>query len=158
MVVPTFRALTLGGDSVTIGATPGRRQVLLFFTTTCPYCLASLPAWRRIAAADSAEPTRFDLIGVSLDSAEQSSRYVMVHAVPFLVVMLPERKLARLYRASSVPLTMVLDSTGRVVYARLGQLPLQVADSVISAARGSAAQGPAEPATHRDSRATSPGP
>jgi peroxiredoxin len=106
----------------------------LFFTTTCPYCLASLPAWRRIAAADSAEPTRFDVIGVSLDSATATSRYAQVHALAYRVILLPERKLARLYRASSVPVTMVLDSAGRVLYARLGQLPLQAADSVVSAA------------------------
>lgn len=78
--VPTFRAASLSGDSLTIGeASTGVRQVLLVFTTTCPYCLASLLAWRRIAAALQSTPPA-SVVGISLDSAEATARYARVHA------------------------------------------------------------------------------
>src|SRR5512140_2924550 len=57
--VPTVRAATLLGDSVTIGeTTPGRTQVLIAFSVTCPHSLASLPAWKRISAALLADSAR----------------------------------------------------------------------------------------------------
>lgn len=50
-LVPTFRGATMNGDSVTVGAAPpGARQILFVFTTTCPFCKSTLPAWRTIAA------------------------------------------------------------------------------------------------------------
>ena len=49
--VPTFRAAALTGDSITVGQLPdsGGRQVVLVFTTTCPYCRATLPVWKQLA-------------------------------------------------------------------------------------------------------------
>ena len=48
--VPVTRAPTLLGDSVTLGGGPDRAQVLFIFTTTCRYCLETLPGWQGIAA------------------------------------------------------------------------------------------------------------
>lgn len=49
-MLPTFETETVSGDRVTIGeASPGSRQLLLIFDTECPFCRASLPAWRDIS-------------------------------------------------------------------------------------------------------------
>jgi hypothetical protein len=53
------------------------------------------------------------------------------------VVRFPEPRLARLYRAAVVPQTVVLNSEGRVLYARTGLLDSAAAlDSVFRAATG----------------------
>lgn len=118
--VPTVRAATLTGDSVTIGETsPGRSQVLIFFTTTCPYCRATLPAWRdltRSLLADSAG--RHDVYWVSLSSPDSTREYVKDHAIAAPVAFLPDKKVRRVYGVHGVPVTVVLDARGRVLHTR----------------------------------------
>ncbi len=93
MWVPTFRAATLAGDSVTIGETPeGRRQVLFFFTTTCPYCKSTLPAWKELTATlDTLSAPQVEVYGVSLDSVGATREYAVEHELPYPVLFFPRR-------------------------------------------------------------------
>lgn len=124
LFAPTFTAVSLDGTPRTIGERgDDGRQLLLFFATTCAYCRASLPAWRTLAAlADSLVSPRVEVIGVVLDSAHRAPAYAAEHALPYPVVPLASTKLRSLYRARSVPLVMVVDHDGRVLYARTGVL------------------------------------
>lgn len=135
--VPTFDAVTLEGNKVRIGRTSlGGRQVLFIFTTTCPFCRASIPYWKQIAASVDTVSEDVEVYGIAVDSISRAPRYVLEHRLPFPVLGFPERKLSHLYRASWVPLTMVLDSDGRVVYARRGVIESSATvDSVIAAVR-----------------------
>ncbi len=51
MYVPAVTLPSVTGDSVLLGGpSVGHVQILFVFTTTCQYCKASLPAWKRIAS------------------------------------------------------------------------------------------------------------
>ena len=65
--VPTVTAVSITGDSVVVGeTTPGRAQLLVFFTTTCEFCKASLDSWKEISAALAADSAgRFDVLWIS---------------------------------------------------------------------------------------------
>jgi peroxiredoxin len=133
--VPTYTTTTLAGDPVTIGeASADTRQLLLFFNTTCLYCLASLPAWMELTAvSDTASHMKIHVVGISLDSADVTAAYVDQHALRFDVIRFPHRKLVQLYRAGTVPRLIVLDEEGRVLYSRTGALEGRSAvDSVIA--------------------------
>ena len=136
--VPTFTASTLDGSSVTIGERPDSgKQVLFAFTTTCPYCLASLPAIREIAAAavEMQKPS-VAMVGIALDTLELARAYAASNALSFPIVEFPARKLRYLYRARSVPIILVLDAEGRIVLGRVGVLTDRAAvDSVLAAMR-----------------------
>jgi peroxiredoxin len=137
-VVPAFRAATLSGDSLTIGEAPGpdTRQILFVLTTTCPYCKATLPVWARLADSLTRLPNQsIQVIAISLDSLEATRRYVAEHGLKYPVVTFPSFKLKRLYRAGTVPETVVLDKDGRVLHARTGVLAVPaVLDSIYKAA------------------------
>jgi len=136
--VPTFRTATLRGDSLTVGALArSGRQVVFVFTTTCPYCRASLPAWRQLAYdADTSRVMHVQVLGISWDSVEQTRRYAAEQGLTFPIVRFPERKLGVLYRARAVPVTLVLDSMGRVLFGHVGVLTDTLArDSVWPAIR-----------------------
>lgn len=138
LFTPTFAARTLDGDAVTIGErADGGRQILLFFTTTCPYCEASLPSWRALADTIARAPDLDAAVyGVALDSAHHAREYRRAHGLTFPVITLPSRKLRYLYRATSVPIALVLDHEGRIVYARTGAMTERAAlDSLVAAAR-----------------------
>ena len=135
LFVPAFRTATLAGDSVTVGqAAAGGYQVLFMFTTTCPHCLATLPAWRRIAEAVGAGPLAgVQVLGISLDGASATGGYVAEHRLTFPVLTFPDNKTARLYRADEVSVTVVLDPDGRVILGRPGGLTDAAVDSILAA-------------------------
>ena len=140
MWMPAFQAPTLEGQPATIGEVPGDsvgRQVLLMYTTTCPYCLSSIPAWKQIkAAADTMTSVRAAVYGVSLDSVNVTRDYIAKHQLPYPTVRFPNEKLAGMYRAGTVPVTLVLDENGRAIYSRTGELKEPAAiDSVMQAIR-----------------------
>ncbi len=134
--VPAFQTATLEGEPVTVGELPAPgRQVLLVYTTTCQYCLATIPAWKRIkASADTMRSVRASVYGVSLDSVDVTRKYVAEHALPYPTIRFPNEKLEAMYRAGAVPLTLVINEEGRTVYSRLGELKEGPAvDSVLAA-------------------------
>jgi peroxiredoxin len=134
LIVPSFRAASLAGDSVTIGAmrTEGR-QVLFFFTTTCSHCRNSFVTMSKINSA-LANDTLLNarLFGIGLDSTAAVRRFADSARLSYPVLLLPDRRLAALYRLRGVPQLIVLDSSGRVTYARAGELRSKPAiDSVM---------------------------
>lgn len=139
--VPTLVMPTTDDSSVVVGErVDGGRQLLLVFTTTCQYCRASLPAWARLpeqldSAARANRGADIQVLGIALDSLGSARRYRATHELPFLVAQLPEGKPRALYRARAVPMVVLLDSAGRVLYTRAGVLTARAAvDSVIAAA------------------------
>ena len=139
--VPTVVLPTTDDSSVVVGERiDGGRQLLLVFTTTCQYCRASLPAWARLpeqldSAARTSRAPDVQVLGIALDSLGAARRYRDLHKLPYVVAQLPEGKSRALYRARAVPMVVLLDSAGRVLYTRAGVLTAMAAvDSVIAAA------------------------
>jgi len=121
-LLPAFEAQTVGGQRVLVGrALPGGRQMLLMFTTTCPHCLASVPAWNRIAEATERDST-IEVVGLCLNGADLASRYAAEQGLRFPVVVLADPTLRFLYRTQTVPQAVVLDAEGRVVHVRHGRV------------------------------------
>lgn len=139
MYMPAFQAAPVeGGAPATIGELPAEgRQVLLIYTTTCPYCRSSIPAWKHLTAAvDTMTSIRATVWGVSLDSVDVTRQYISRHGLPYSTVRFPDEKVAAMYRAGTVPVTLVLDERGRTIYSRTGELKEKIAiDSVIAAIR-----------------------
>ena len=129
--VPIYEATSSAGEAVRLGQPePGTRQVLLFFNTTCPYCLNSVPTWNALTdLADSRDDVT--AIGVALDSTHLVAAYRSDHDLKYPVVELHDPRFVRLFRITTVPLTMVIEPDGRVAYARRGQFASQTfVDSV----------------------------
>jgi len=140
-VVPTFRTATLDGRPVVVGELKdsAARQVLFVFNTTCPFCLATIPVWKRLA--DSLERLGVvQVLAISLDTGDTTRHYVADHALQYRVVTFPRRKLEHLYRAAAVPQTVVLDWRGTVLYAKTGTLDSASLDSVYAAVTGRSRQ------------------
>lgn len=140
LFVPTVDLPRLDGGIARVGATTGgRRQLLIAFTTTCPFCRASHAAWRRLDSARAADPAMRDVevYGVATDSTDSLASYVANAQLAFPVVAMRGKELT-FYRLGMVPALMLLDSTGRTLYYRAGVLPAgPVIDSVLGALRDS---------------------
>lgn len=130
-----FRGRTVSGDSLSIGET---RQVLFYLTSTCPFCRATLPSWQDIAArldATQASRRRVQVVAVTTDSFHVATRYSLTNGLAFPLLPLPTWKFKSLYRAFSVPQTLVSDADGRIVFVRHGVInTVGAIDSVVAAA------------------------
>lgn len=139
MVVPPFDAVTLAGDSVTVGhLRRGARQVLFVFNTRCGNCLVTLPAWQRMAEALRPHADSVEVYGLSLDPVSETRAYIEEHGLAFPVVPFLDQRMQELYRIQGVPITLVADEIGAVKYARIGSIFGEVeaaaTDSVVNAA------------------------
>lgn len=135
--VPEINATTIAGDPIVVagGMEPGEHQVLAFFTTTCPYCRASMPSWKDLAAR-LAEDRTSKFIGIAVDSAHLAQAYVSEHGLAFPVVVLNHPKYVQFFRVRGVPEILVLRHDGQVAFARIGIMESAAAiDSVIDAVR-----------------------
>lgn len=138
LMLPSIQASTLEGKKALVGEKlDGGRQVLLVFTTTCPSCKASIPAFQAISDSLKRQTSsgRVQLLGVSLDPVEPTIAYRDAHRLSFPIVLF-KKKDPVVFRLRAVPLVLVLDSVGQVKYSRFGEITTPTAiDSVIDAAQ-----------------------
>ncbi len=134
MYVPAVTLPSVSGDSVLLGQAPhGQVQVLFVFSTSCEFCKASLPAWKRIAGKFAGN-SQVEVVGISIDSVQVTREYVEEHGLEFPVVSFTDRKLRALYRAGITPQTLIVDAEGKVSFTRIGAVTETGAvDSIIEA-------------------------
>jgi hypothetical protein len=125
------------------------------FSKSCHFCAQTLPTWRAIDSALAGERAQVGVTGISLDSMPVAATFASEQHLPYQVVGFPDLRTKTVYRAREVPLTMVVDGRGRVVYSTTGLLLGRHAiDSVVTAARAATARRPSATASRAGDRAT----
>jgi peroxiredoxin len=119
MYVPRVEMTALDGNPYTLGQPRARRQVLYFFTTTCPHCHNSLPMVKQLAAMRDGDA---EMLGIALADPAAADAYARQHRLSFPVIATQDRRMLMLFRARKVPLIMVIGGDGRVRYSRFGVL------------------------------------
>lgn len=103
----------------------GRRQVLLFFSPSCPYCVQQGPIWRDML--NWIDSSRFNVVGIVGDREDKQE--VANHAevlgyfntkIALPVVSVSDETLAR-YKLTATPTTLLIDGSGRVEHAWVGK-------------------------------------
>lgn len=121
MYVPQVALPALDGQPLVLGRPRAQRQLLYFFSPTCPHCRASLPMLKTLAAQlPAASRGGAELIGVASADAAAAQAYAREHGLTFPIAATTEVRTAMLFRAHSVPLLLVIDADGRVRYSRIG--------------------------------------
>lgn len=129
--VPQFSTRTLTGDSIVVGRPAGSFQLLAVFNTTCGFCEHTLPVWQRL---DSVSRHRIDvqMLGWSRHDSARTAKYALSHSLPYPVFAEESPRWANTFRVMAVPATLVLDSSGRILFARSGVLTASGLDSLIA--------------------------
>lgn len=141
MFAPRGELELLTGSRRTIGeAGPGQCQLLFIYNTSCPFCEATRPAWQALAATVSAG-TATSVLGLSLDSPEETAEHARAQGLNYEVALLSDERVRSLLRAGSVPQTLLIGWDGRVLYSRPGVLTPAAADSLQVLVSGSGIAG-----------------
>lgn len=156
--VPTATVVSLEGDSLEIGRTAGgHHQLLYLFSPGCAHCRSSYPAVRQLfrkVQGDHPNVWGYALSAAPRDSlrAYRSSRPLPAPTAPF-----DSPKLTELYGGTHVPLLMLLDDRGYILYSRLGALSEASVDTVLTVVRRATAS-PATTGRHppRDNGGAAP--
>ena len=136
LAVPAFDAVTPVGDTVTIGsAKDGEKQLLFFFSSTCPMSRNTLPAWNEIASeAEKRDPV--SVYGIQLDTMNLELQDAGFDHLNFPVLRFPDSRLQQCYGVRGVPVTVLLNYDGRVLYSKLGEIAERpIIDSVLATIR-----------------------
>lgn len=103
----------------------GRKQLLMFFSPSCQYCVQQAPIWREVL--NQIDSNRFNVVGIVGDREDKQE--VTQHAdglgyfktkVTLPVVAVNTETLAR-YKLTATPTTLLIDSSGRVEHAWVGK-------------------------------------
>lgn len=107
--------------------------VVVFITTTCPYCAMSLPEFQRIA--EEMDRAGRSFVGVSLHPAEMTQEYVATRMLTFPLWTLAIPADRSSLKVGAVPFTITVMADGTVGEGWRGTVTEGVADMVIAAAK-----------------------
>lgn len=103
----------------------GRKQLLMFFSPSCPYCVEQGPIWRDVL--NRIDSNRINVVGIVGDREDKLD--VAKHAnvlgyfktrVALPIVTVSNETLAN-YKLTATPTTLLIDSNGRVEHAWVGK-------------------------------------
>ncbi|MEM7355344.1 MAG: TlpA disulfide reductase family protein [Acidobacteriota bacterium] len=96
-------------------------SVFLVFDPTCGSCNENLPRWQELYERYKDD---YRFIGVSLETVESTQVYAEANGLPYpIVVPRDSAGFISSYGINRVPMTLVADSEGFAVEARVGVLP-----------------------------------
>lgn len=104
--------------------------VVVFLTTTCPYCEATLPRWTDLAARFAERDVPF--VGVSLDPRPATDEYARAHRLAW-PLWVPADGFGAIPEVVRVPLTVLVGADGTVLESWLGVLTPAQAEQILAA-------------------------
>ncbi len=121
--VPDLELASLDGDEVSMASLRGRAVLLNLWATWCLPCLAEMPELATLHRRYSDQG--LTVVGLSVDSVDALDAvraFVAKRQLPFPIWLDPEMQIFDALRVSSLPVTLVFDPAGRIVFRRDGTI------------------------------------
>jgi len=126
---PDFQLTDLNGRQVRLSDFRGKPVVLNFWATWCPPCRQELPIFQDLHARRG---DAFVLLAISEgENREDVLAFVQRYGYTFRVLLDPQLSVGRTYGARAIPMTMVIDPDGVIVYLRQGTVKTGELDLVL---------------------------
>ncbi|MGQ0712659.1 MAG: TlpA family protein disulfide reductase [Gemmatimonadaceae bacterium] len=127
---PSYRAVTLAGDSVSLDQLRGRVTLLNVWATWCHPCRDEIPVLQTLHERYSARG--LDLVGVSVDAhgEEQAIRdFARDFRMTYALWHDPDERVQSTFLAVGVPATFLIDRGGVLRWKHIG--PVRANDSTL---------------------------
>lgn len=118
---PDYGAHTLTGDSITLASLRGEPVLLNIWATWCPPCRKEMPDLQ--ALHDRYAPQGLRVVGVSIDAAGMDDavrQFLEEYEVTYTILRDPSDRISSVFMTQGVPVTILIDSKGTVLWRRLG--------------------------------------
>lgn len=117
-LAPDFEVGEISGKTVSLSDYQGKVVLVDFWATWCGPCIQELP--NVIAAYEKYHPKGFEIVGVSLDESKKDlKKFLKAHPKMTWVQNFDgkgwENAVGKIYGVQSIPYTLLLDRTGKIV-------------------------------------------
>ena len=110
-----FTLKDLKGNSVTLSSFKGKKALLVFSATWCPYCVAEIPDLN--AFYDKHQDKDVKLINVDIqESIAKVTAFAEKHKIKYTVVLDADGKVAGKYEVYGIPTIILIDEDGIIKY------------------------------------------
>ena len=130
---PAYRAVSLSGDSVSIGQQRGKVLLLNVWATWCHPCRTEIPELRAIH--DKYKSRGLELVGISVDSdgADDGIRaFIDEFKMSYAIWRDPDERVSSQFLIVGVPATFLIDRDGILRWRKTG--PIAQGDTSLSGA------------------------
>ena len=118
-VAPDFLLPDRHGIAHELSAYRGHVVVVNFWSTWCIPCRQEMPALE--SAWQQLQPSGVVLLSIAIkDEVEAIDRFLEKSPVSFVVLMDSDGKVSEQWRVIGIPVTYILDASGRIVYRATG--------------------------------------
>ena len=121
--VPGYKLKTLEGKRISLRDYRGSPLLINFWATWCAPCRKEFPIIKEIEKKFGKDG--LIILAVNIDDTRTISgvkSFVSAHSLDFIIPLDPNRKLFNNFRGSSLPLTLLIDASGKVVRTYSGFL------------------------------------
>jgi peroxiredoxin len=121
--VPDYRAVTLGGESASLGALRGRVVLLNGWATWCIPCQREVPALEKLYNDRRAEG--LEIVGVSMDVSGSDDRvreFMEAYGMTYPVWRDPDDIFSGVFRAYGLPASYLIGRDGILRWMQVGEL------------------------------------
>jgi peroxiredoxin len=135
-----FNLPDLSGTLHTLSSYRGSWVVLTFFATWCGPCAAEMPGLQTLHEAR--HDRGLTVVAVDVDPENNVAAYVRAKRLTFPVLLDTQGDAARLYRASSIPVTYIISPAGALVGVTRGARDWASSDALFDALAAAPAPAP----------------
>ena len=118
---PELLLTTPTGAPVTLKQFRGRVVLLNFWATWCPPCVKEMPSMEALYRKFKAEGLSVLAISLDVKGAAVVVPFLKKYKLTFPVALDPESNSSKVYGASNLPSSFLVDRQGRVIAAALGE-------------------------------------
>jgi peroxiredoxin len=116
---PSFQAVTLTGQTVSLAdVKQSKAMVLVFWSTWCPFCEAAIPEFKDVYAKYAQKGVLFLAINPGVnDSLRKTQLYVEKFGISYPVVYEERGSISRSFGINGVPTVIMVDNTETILYS-----------------------------------------
>ena len=142
-LMPAYQAQWLDGRPMDLAAERGRVVFLNLWATWCGPCRYEIPRLQQLHDQYAAQG--FEVIGVTLDETSPAPvrEFAQKQGMKYPIALDPEGRLANLLQSQMIPVSVLIDRNGRIVWKSAGALLGE--DKELNSALASALGQPARP-------------
>lgn len=119
---PDFTLADLEGRQVRLSDLRGKKVLINFWTTWCPYCVQEMPLLQKFH--DGHRGGNWQVLTVNITSSERGvapvQSYIRANNYTFPVLLDEKGSVAALYRVNSIPASFILNEKGEVIKTKIG--------------------------------------